>query len=66
MMRARKTKGGYIVISPHTVVKQMTTPTTLFSVHNLRLLDRLRILFCKRVWFRISDRDARRLGRSGV
>lgn len=62
-MIAKKNKGGYIKISPHTVVKQMTTPTILFSVHNLCLLDRLRILFYKRVWFRISENDAKRLGR---
>ena len=63
MMRANKNKARYIAISPHTIVKQMTTPTTLFSVRNLHLLDRLSILFCKRVWFKISDSDAKRLAR---
>lgn len=53
----------YVRISPHTIVSQMTTPTKLFSISGMSLRDRLHILFHKRIWFKITNDDAKRLGR---
>lgn len=53
----------YVRLSPHTIVTQMTTPTKLFSISGMSLRDKIHILFHKRIWFRITNDDARRLSR---
>ena len=52
-----------IRLIPKNTVDFMTMELTLFSVHNLTFKNKLRILFSKRVWFRMSKADLRRLAR---
>lgn len=53
----------YVQLSPHTVMTEMTTPAKQFSIRDMSLRDKIHILFHKRIWFRITDEDAKRLSR---
>ena len=53
-----------IRLEPKTVMDKMTTKSTLFSVYNLTLKDKLKILFSgKPIYFRISKTELRRMAR---
>lgn len=53
-----------IRLEPKTVIDKMTTKSTLFSVYNLTLKDKLKILFSGNpVYFRMSKSDIRRMAR---
>lgn len=53
-----------IRLEPKTILDKMTEKTTLFSVYNLTLKDRMKILFGGNpVYFRMTKSDIRRMAR---